>query len=631
MNKIKRKMRIGVIDSGIDISHQRMKQCKISGVSISKNGDFYYDNNFFDNLGHGTGIASIIHKMAPDAELVAIRVFHTILVCTEDIIIEAINWCCINNIDIINMSLGIFTKNPKKELYEVCKTAINKGIIIVAAGGDNPGSECYPAFFPEVFGVCSGNIKDRYQFGKLINEPIEFIARGNMQRIASINGNFTFADGSSYACAYFSGIVANQIKLETEKLSVIELKNKLLQLATPDVKLLKPNNQEKELPLIIQKDLDSIGRKLLNNSSKYAWIGKLALFPASEKEIKAIINFREICEFSITKFLDYPKTINIIDPGIEVQDWMLSDSELKEFDTLVVGYFYENPFQGNVNFGFELIKKAISANKNLYFFDATLKDIIQRQYISTDYTGYIYCPVVDWEMYEEIKSFRYQPMQTPVLSLIGTSSKQGKFTVQLKLKEILVKEGYNIAHISTEPQGELLGAVFSFPMGYNPTVQFPQGKWPPFLRSLNKAIEYHIRPDLILSGIQSWTIPTIITEESENTFRSLYYLIGLNPDAVICSINPNDPIKRIRQNVAALRLVSKAKVLLYAISPIETNYAINKGNILVSKQRTLSRKDLDERIIYYENHLNASVINILDTVNQSFILNSIINFFSYKV
>jgi len=185
----------------------------------------------------------------------------------------------------------------------------------------------------------------------------------------------------------------------------------------------------------------------------------------------------------------------------------------------------------------------------------------------------------------------------------------------------MIKNGYKVSHISTEPQGELLGATFSFPMGYNPTVKLPQTTWPDFLSLLSKAIEYYIKPDLIISGIQSCTIPLAFSNASVNAFRSLYYLIGLAPDGIICSINPNDPVEMIKRNVAAMEMVSKAKVLFYTISPIEIEHSVNKGNILVSKQRMLSNKEFAERISYYKKQLNAPVMDILNQDNQINILN----------
>ena len=59
---------------------------------------------------------------------------------------------------------------------------------------------------------------------------------------------------------------------------------------------------------------------------------------------------------------------------------------------------------------------------------------------------------------------------TPIIGVFGTSSKQGKFTLQLKLRELLLKQGYSVGEIGTEPTSQLFGKEYVFPMGYNSTV-----------------------------------------------------------------------------------------------------------------------------------------------------------------
>lgn len=53
---------------------------------------------------------------------------------------------------------------------------------------------------------------------------------------------------------------------------------------------------------------------------------------------------------------------------------------------------------------------------------------------------------------------------------MGTSSRQGKFTLQINLKREISSHGYNVGFIATEPSGYLFESDFVFPMGYNSTV-----------------------------------------------------------------------------------------------------------------------------------------------------------------
>ena len=57
-------MKIAIIDSGIDVNHIRLKDCKVIGVSLkySEDDKLIVSDNWVDNLGHGTACAAIIHK-----------------------------------------------------------------------------------------------------------------------------------------------------------------------------------------------------------------------------------------------------------------------------------------------------------------------------------------------------------------------------------------------------------------------------------------------------------------------------------------------------------------------------------------------------------------------------------------
>jgi len=625
-------MRIAIIDSGIDKTHKRLKKCYIEGISILRNNkDYYVETDYHDSLGHGTGVAAIIHKQVPDATLIAVKIFHDDLVTYEDIVCEAIKWCINNKIDIINLSLGVPTSNPLPNLHETCKKAFDKNIPIISAAYKRLNTECYPAYYPEVFGVTGGNIKDKTKFGKIVQFPIEFIAKGDMHRVATKNGGFIFSDGSSYACAYFTGIVASYL-ISKNFINVAELKTELLNRADENIKPLsffsKKNNNQ---PTIIRHDVQKIARELLDNKYKFDWLGRIAVFPTSEKELQTFLQLKHYCKYDIVKYFDYPKIINTnkLDNKYEIQDWLPNEDDLTKFDSLVVGYFHENLFQGNIKFGFEFIERAIKSNKNIFIFDNNLKNIIENEYVTDNYKGKIYCPVINYNTTNKIVNFPYtKKLLTPTLAVIGTGSKQGKFTTQIFLKNLLENVGYKISHISTEPHGELFDSVFSFPIGYNPTVYISQDKWSYFLKSLNIAIEYYNQPDLILSGIQSWTISPYPSKKIAGTeLRALHFLLGVQPDAIICAINPNDSIELIQKNIMAAKMVLNTKVIFYTITPYQLEVKNLDTNVNYEKY-TLTSNQLQEKIAYYQKELGKPVINMFDTNNNQLIVDTIQDFFS---
>jgi len=102
-----------------------------------------------DPNGHGTHVAGDVNKIAPDAELVGVRVMNSQGQGRPSDIVKGIEWVIKNKdrfgIDIINMSLGAgpdgvpFYMDPINKAVE---QAIKFGIdVVVAAGNSGPGAE----------------------------------------------------------------------------------------------------------------------------------------------------------------------------------------------------------------------------------------------------------------------------------------------------------------------------------------------------------------------------------------------------------------------------------------------------------------------------------------------------------
>jgi subtilisin family serine protease len=95
-------VRIGMIDTGVNAAHPHVDNIA-GGVTIGSEGE---TPGYEDQLGHGTAIAALLHQQAPEAQLIAVKVFDRTLATNCDTVIRAIDWCLQNEIDIINLSLG---------------------------------------------------------------------------------------------------------------------------------------------------------------------------------------------------------------------------------------------------------------------------------------------------------------------------------------------------------------------------------------------------------------------------------------------------------------------------------------------------------------------------------------------
>lgn len=145
-------IKIAVIDSGI----ARHEDLKTVGGHNTLDGRFgsAWDK---DEAGHGTHSGGIIaaasqrlgvRGVAPGAEI------HSLKVCPDgrfSNLLEAINWCIDNYIDVIQMGLG--SQYPSEQIDLALAEAAAHGITCVAAVGNDSGAVAYPASNPNVIAV----------------------------------------------------------------------------------------------------------------------------------------------------------------------------------------------------------------------------------------------------------------------------------------------------------------------------------------------------------------------------------------------------------------------------------------------------------------------------------------------
>lgn len=628
-------MKIAIIDSGIDRNHKKLSSANIQGVSIKEleDNDFLIEEYFQDNLGHGTACASIIHKICPSAQLYAIKIFDNELFISEKVLCRAIRWCIDNDINILNLSLGIETNSSKEILYKICQEAYNKNIILIAAANNDLSKECYPAHFSTVFGVTSGSNKNINGYGYINNSNIEFVAKGTLQRVAWFNNGYNVVQGSSFACAHFTGIVANAIINSPDLTEIPVIKDYLIKNSNKEITPSQFYNVKNSfnLSLIDKKNIDEIAYNLFQSNKSLSWIKGISIFPASEKELSTLIKYKELLTFPIKNIIEFNrKSFNVFQEDISLKHIYktIDEIEITSIDTLILGYFLDSLFEVNIQMGIDLIKNSLTANKNLFVLDKRLIKIINNIKSTFPSQSKVHLPIVNNKSLDNILHFKHLPdIKVPIIAVIGTSNKQGKFTTQLYIKNVLEQDGYKISFISTEPHGELFGADCAFPYGFGNNIEINQSKWGIYLRILVKGVQHYNSPQIILTGTQGWTIPRSPNQEPfENETKSLDYLFGIQPDALICAINPNDPIDIIENTILAAKIYTGAEVLFYTITPFERTI-YQKGHEQIRNDNILNAEQLNDKINYYQDVLKKPVIDILNPNNNKMILNLIENFF----
>jgi len=159
---MKRPMRIGIVDSGVNSAHPHVGNIA-GGVAI---GPEARGSCYVDYLGHGTAIAALLHARAPDAELFAVKIFHGNLTASLAQVLSAIDWCLDHEMDLINLSLG--TTNPRhKPAFEAAVGRVRSTERALVSAFEVQGHLALPGSLPGVVGVLADSAQGPGEHGVL--------------------------------------------------------------------------------------------------------------------------------------------------------------------------------------------------------------------------------------------------------------------------------------------------------------------------------------------------------------------------------------------------------------------------------------------------------------------------------
>ena len=196
---------IGLIDTGVDYENAVFEGRVIkSGINTSSSG---LKDDAMDDCGHGTQIASVIAHCT--AQSVKIRAYKALdIYGNGDFlnIAEAINSAVSDNVDIINLSFGFFEYSACLE--EAINNALSKGIIVVAAAGNQSSSRSfYPSSFDSVIRVAAIGPD-----GKAANfnntGDIDFFAPGVYIQTTGLKNTSYISRGTSISAAFVTSVFA---------------------------------------------------------------------------------------------------------------------------------------------------------------------------------------------------------------------------------------------------------------------------------------------------------------------------------------------------------------------------------------------------------------------------------------
>ncbi len=206
-------VRVAILDTGIDLDHPDL-QANIKGgintINPRKSPD--------DDNGHGTHVAGIIAAVdnavgvigtAPEAWLYAVKVLNRQGSGYVSDIIEGLQWCIANGMQVVNMSFG--TSSDVQSLHDAIVAAYNSGIVLVAAAGNSGPADntvLYPAKYPEVIAVSATDENNCIAEWSSRGPEVELAAPGNNIYSTFKGGGYATISGTSMASPHVAGSAA---------------------------------------------------------------------------------------------------------------------------------------------------------------------------------------------------------------------------------------------------------------------------------------------------------------------------------------------------------------------------------------------------------------------------------------
>ena len=481
-------MRVAIVDSGIDPKHPLVGSIS-GGISIKRSGGrtVRTSDDWDDDTGHGTACAGIVRKIAPKAMIFSVRIFDRVPSSDATLLESGLEWAIENEMDIANVSLGTVDWSRREALASVCRRARKAGLLVVAAAHP-AGCPCLPAFLQDVIGVGVGS-PDGTVFGYRPGESIECIARGAIRRVCWKKGKRVIAGGTSLGAAEISGIVA------------------LIRSAHPTSSL----DQVRAILKANAKQASSSKRRPQFESAPSERLGthsirKAILYPFN-KEMHAFVRFRDLLRFEISGIADPPgkglvgkdagQAAGIETLGVRIAP-RLADS-VKGADTLILGYVDQLSRICRRDVLEASVHTALQHGLNVFSFEAVPQSRYPELYAkAAGGKRKIWYPRIASQEIERasVRGQDRQPIASPVLGVFGTSSNQGKFTLQLILRRELIKRGFRLGQLGTEHHSLLFGMEAAFPIGYGAPVDFPLQFYAPYVQMQSK------RPRVFLDTLE---------------------------------------------------------------------------------------------------------------------------------
>lgn len=210
---------VAVLDTGVDTTHPAIadnildngvdmlrvsRDVSDTGNGIDDDGDGLVD----EMVGHGTHVAGTILQVAPDAQILPVKVLDSDGNGDTFSVMAGIVYAVEQDADIINLSLG--STWDSAAIAWAVSYAEQQGVLVIAAAGngDRETPMEYPASNPGVISVAATDAAGDKATYSNYNTMVDISAPGDNVASAYPGGTYTTASGTSMSAPLVSGTAA---------------------------------------------------------------------------------------------------------------------------------------------------------------------------------------------------------------------------------------------------------------------------------------------------------------------------------------------------------------------------------------------------------------------------------------